>query len=112
MRLALGASRGRLVLQALTEVAPVLVIGGVAGVLGARLPSRICCPLRPRLPRVDQVEVNAPVLAFSMVILILTGLVAGVASCDAGMAGERRHRSGSVVALQGRSGRGTSGLPW
>ncbi len=79
LRLALGASRGRLVLQALTEVAPVLVIGGIAGVLGARLAIAAFVPLAPAaLPRVDQVEVNAPVLAFSMVILILTGLVAGV----------------------------------
>ena len=37
VRLALGASRGRLVLQALAEVAPVLVTGGVAGGAGVEV---------------------------------------------------------------------------
>ena len=79
LRLALGASRGRLVLQALTEVAPVLVLGGVAGVLGARLAIAVFVPIAPAaLPRVEEIEVNAPVLAFSLVILVLTGLIAGV----------------------------------
>ena len=79
VRLALGASRGRLTLQALSEVAPVLAVGGIAGVAGARLAIAMFVPVAPAtLPRIDSIEVNGAVLAFSMVILVLTGLVAGI----------------------------------
>lgn len=79
VRLALGASRGRLTLQALAEIAPVLVIGGIAGVAGAKWAIAMFVPIAPvGLPRVDGIGVNAPVLLFSLVIVALTGVVAGV----------------------------------
>ena len=79
VRLALGASRARLVLQAVAEVAPVLVVGGVAGILIARFAIAAFVPIAPAaLPRVEGIEVNGPVLAFSIGILVLIGLVGGV----------------------------------
>jgi putative ABC transport system permease protein len=79
VRLALGASRARLVLQALAEVAPLLLIGGVAGVLAARFAIAAFAPIAPAaLPRIDRIGINGPVLGFSTVILVLTGIVAGV----------------------------------
>ncbi len=79
VRLALGASRGRLTLQSLAEVAPLLAIGGLAGVAGARLAIAAFVPVAPAaLPRVDSIEVSGAVLAFSMAILVLTGVVAGL----------------------------------
>ena len=79
VRLALGASRGRLTLQALAEMAPVLAIGGIAGVAGARMAIAAFVPIAPAaLPRVDSIEVNGAVLAFSMAILVLTAVVAGI----------------------------------
>ena len=79
VRLALGASRGRLTLQALAEVAPVLALGGIIGVVAARLAVAAFIPVAPAaLPRVDLIEVNGAVLAFSLAVLVLTGLVAGV----------------------------------
>jgi putative ABC transport system permease protein len=79
VRLALGASRGRLTLQALAEVAPVLAVGGMAGVAGARFAIAAFVPLAPAtLPRIDRIEVNGAVLAFSMAVLVLTGIVAGI----------------------------------
>jgi putative ABC transport system permease protein len=79
VRLALGASRGRLTLQALAEVAPVLALGGIIGVAAARLAVAAFIPVAPAaLPRVDLIEVNGAVLAFSLAVLVLTGLVAGV----------------------------------
>jgi putative ABC transport system permease protein len=79
VRLALGASRARLVLQALAEVAPLLVAGGVAGVLAAKLAIAAFVPIAPAaLPRIDQISVNGPVLGFSILTLVLTGAVAGV----------------------------------
>jgi putative ABC transport system permease protein len=79
VRLALGASRGRLVLQALAEVTPIVAIGGLAGIAVARLAIAIFIPLAPpTLPRVDRIEINGAVLAFSLGVLALTGLVGGV----------------------------------
>jgi putative ABC transport system permease protein len=79
VRLALGASRGRLTLQALAEVAPVLCIGGIAGIAAAQIAIAAFVPLAPPgLPRADRIEINAPVLAFSIGALGLTGIVAGL----------------------------------
>ena len=76
VRLALGASRGRLVLQALAEVTPVLLIGGLAGVGAAQMAIALLIPWAPpALPRADGIAINGPVLAFSLGILVLTGLV-------------------------------------
>lgn len=79
MRVALGASRTRLALQAIAEVAPVLAIGGAAGVVLAAWAVRAFIPLAPAaLPRVESIEISGPVLAFSAAILMITGLVAGL----------------------------------
>ena len=61
LRRALGASRGRLLLQALAEVAPVLAIGGLAGVAAARMAIAAFISLAPAaLPRVDSIAVDGP----------------------------------------------------
>jgi putative ABC transport system permease protein len=79
VRLALGASRGRLALQAVAEVAPVLLVGGVLGVAAAAWGVAAFVPLAPTtLPRVESIGVNGPVLAFSIVMLVATGLVAAL----------------------------------
>jgi putative ABC transport system permease protein len=79
VRLALGASRSRLVLQALAEIVPVVVIGGVAGILVARLAIAVFVPVAPAaLPRVEGIELNGTVLTFSVGILTLIGVVGGV----------------------------------
>ncbi len=79
VRVALGASRGRLALQAMAEVAPVLVLGGIAGIAGANYAVAAFVPMAPAaLPRVDGIGLNPPVLVFSAMVLLLTGLIAGV----------------------------------
>jgi putative ABC transport system permease protein len=79
IRLALGASRGRLTLQALAEVAPVLVIGGVIAVAVARAALDVFVSMAPAsLPQVDRIGVNGTVLLFSSGLLVLTGVVAGL----------------------------------
>jgi putative ABC transport system permease protein len=79
VRLALGASRGRLVLQALAEVAPILVMGGTAGILGAKWAVAAFLPFAPAaLPRADSIEVSGNVLVFSVIVLGLTGGAAGL----------------------------------
>ena len=79
IRLALGASHGRLTVLAVAELLPVLVLGGTLGVATARLAIALFIPLAPAaLPRVDAIEISGPVLAFSFAVVALTALVAGI----------------------------------
>jgi hypothetical protein len=60
-------------------VAPIIAIGGVAGVAGARFAIAVFVPIAPAaLPRVDSIEVDGAVLACSIAVLALTGIVAGI----------------------------------
>jgi putative ABC transport system permease protein len=79
VRVALGASRGRLALQAMAEVAPVLAMGGIAGIAGASYAVAAFVPAAPPgLPRADGIGVNGPVLLFSSLVLLLTGIASGL----------------------------------
>ena len=79
VRLALGASRGRLTVQALAEVVPVLLIGGIAGVAAARTAIAAFVQMAPpTVPLVEAIRVSGAVLAFAIIILVVTGLVAGL----------------------------------
>ena len=78
VRLALGASRTRLALQAIAEVAPVLVIGGVAGVVArARGRCRRSCRWRRRACRAPRASPSAVrCWRFRWRCSTITGLVA------------------------------------
>jgi putative ABC transport system permease protein len=77
VRLALGASRGRVAMQAVAEIVPLLVIGGALGVALAVSAVAWFKPLAPpTLPRVENVEVNGVVLAVASAVLAFTGLIA------------------------------------
>lgn len=80
VRLALGASRGRLIGQAIAEATPVLALGGVLGVTVARWAVGLFVAAAPAgLPRVENIALSAPVVALSLVLLIVTGLAASLA---------------------------------
>ena len=79
VRLALGASHSRLTVLAVAELVPVLVLGGIFGVAAATLAIAMFIPVAPAaLPRIDSIEMNGPVLLFSMAVVALTGLVAAL----------------------------------
>jgi putative ABC transport system permease protein len=79
VRAALGAGRGRLLLQSLTELLPILGFGGTLGVVAAIWMVDLLVPFLPaQMPRVEAIGVNGPVLAFSCAALLLTGLLAGL----------------------------------
>jgi len=79
VRLALGATRPRLIAQAIAEAAPILLIGGVLGVLVAQWAVHAFVASAPAgLPRVETISLNAPVVVYSLVLLALTGLAASV----------------------------------
>jgi len=77
VRLALGASRGRVALQAMAEIVPLLVIGGATGVALAAYAVNAFIPLAPpTLPRVENIRISLEVLLASIAVLSVTGLIA------------------------------------
>jgi putative ABC transport system permease protein len=81
VRTALGAHRGRLVRQMLTESLILASAGGLAGVAVAALSHRGLLALvrnRIPIPRLDQLSLDLPVIAFTMMVALATGIVFGV----------------------------------
>ena len=81
VRTAIGASRGRLVRQALTESLLLGVLGGLAGCWFAQLLLRLFVSIAPEgIPRLEQAAIDVRVLLFTLGISILSGLLFGLAS--------------------------------
>jgi len=80
VRAAIGAGRGRIVRQLVTESLLVAVLGGAAGLLLARFGLTALVALAPPdLPRLDTVALDGRVLAFSAAAALLSGLLFGLA---------------------------------
>jgi len=107
MRLALGAGRGRLMRQMLTEslllslaaggLGLVLTFGAVKSLVGM-------CPVY--LPRLQETKVDLRVLGFTLGISLLTGLVFGMVPAW------RTSDIGVNETLKQGTGRATGGKPW
>jgi predicted permease len=80
LRSALGASRGRIVRQMLTESLLLSFIGGATGVGLAAGALRLMMRFIPAtIPRGSEVTVDGAVLSFALLISLLTGLLFGLA---------------------------------
>src|SRR5215469_13049040 len=79
VRLSLGASRGRMVRQMLTESMLLSLIGGAAGVATAVGTLDFIVRFVPSsVPRLNEVRIDWMVLSFALLISILTGLMFGL----------------------------------
>ena len=79
VRTALGAGRGRIVRQLVTETFPLSVLGGVIGVFlswgGLRL---FVAAAPPGFPRLDELSIDGSVLGFTALVVVLTSVVFGI----------------------------------
>jgi len=81
VRAALGASRGRLVRQALVESTLLGLLGGAAGCWVAHLLLRLFVSIAPQgIPRLQQASVDLRVVGFTLAISMVSAMVFGLAS--------------------------------
>jgi putative ABC transport system permease protein len=79
IRAALGASRGRVMRQLLTESLLLALSGGAAGLLLARWGARLLLAMAPEnLPRAYDIRLDLRVASFTLLISLLTGVVFGL----------------------------------
>jgi predicted permease len=79
IRSALGASRGQLLRQTLTESLLLALLGGLLGVAFAYLGLNLLVSSAPmNVPRINEVRLDTTVLAFAVLISTVSGLVFGI----------------------------------
>jgi len=99
IRVALGASRWRLVRQFVTEALVVCLLGGFLGVISAYFGVRALLAFAPPdIPRLDQVSVNLSVLLFALVLSFVVAAALGVITALRATSGQVR----SALAEAGR----------
>ncbi|HUF30266.1 MAG TPA: ABC transporter permease, partial [Gemmatimonadaceae bacterium] len=106
LRLALGANRIRLTKMFIAESIILGILGGALGVLLATWGVAALISIEPgNLPRVNEIGVNGWVLAFAILLSLITALSLGFAVVARAMSGARTH---SLVSGRRTGGGGAS----
>jgi putative ABC transport system permease protein len=104
IRAALGAGRGRVIRQLLTESVLLAVAGGALGLIFSALGMRALLRLSPEdVPRLAQSGLDWHVLVFTLLVAVVTGLVFGLVPA---MHASRTNLSGSLQERSQDSGGG------
>jgi predicted permease len=104
VRAALGASRSRIARELLSESVGLALVGGGVGLVLAAAGIGLLARLAPAgLPRIDEISLDPVVLAFTLAISVLTGLLFGLIPV-------MRLRAPNVAALK-EGGRSASDAP-
>jgi putative ABC transport system permease protein len=117
IRAALGAGRGRLIRQLLTESLLIALLGGALGLLLALWGTELITTLgKEFIPSLSRIEIELPVLAFTLAVSVGAGILFGLAPAiqlsrvelneglkeggrnAGGSMGQRRLRNGLIVA--------------
>jgi putative ABC transport system permease protein len=105
VRTALGAGRGRLARQVLTESALIALISGIAGVTLASLSLHSLSAMAPGdIPRIDEARLDAGVLAFAAAVSAFAALAFGSAPAWKLSDGNRSECLRSGIGPVARSG--------
>jgi putative ABC transport system permease protein len=108
LRAALGASRGRLIRQSVSEALLLVSIACVCGIIFGALSLRILVALLPQelLPFFVKIELDGRVLTFTLLISIVTALIVGLipalrtASVDLDQSLKEGGKSGTGAGMQ------------
>ena len=107
IRTALGASASRLTRQMLTESALLARVGGVLGLGLAWWGVRLLVALAPSsIPRLGDVRVDLPVLGFTLLLSLVTGILFGLAPAVRAARGD----SADTLKEGGKTSGGGAGL--
>jgi predicted permease len=104
MRLAMGASRARMIRQMITESMILSLVSGLVGVLSAMVALYFVRFLPVQVPRLAEVQVDWAVLSFALLVSLLAGLGFGLVPALQSSKAEI-----AVAMREGARGSGTSG---
>jgi predicted permease len=107
IRISIGAGWQRLVRQMLTESILLSVLGGLAGIGVAQWAIYVVRAMNPgNIPRLEDIGINAPVMAFTFVVSLFTGILFGLAPAWRAACTDLN----AALKSGGRSGQGESGI--